>query len=391
MHRRAHLPFPLLGLLTIGTACGSPESAARSEPVVYGTDDRVEVYEASEPYRSVGETAIAMLMDAADLDTRDPSSIVITYATTLGEAEQLCPGERFADQMEPGSCSGTLVDDRHVLTAGHCTDGICDPATVWLLGFRYAADGVLAPLTSDDVYTCARVVAYQDDRQADFAVVELDRPVVGHTPAVVARHTSPLAVGTPLTLIGHPHGIPAKVAANGAVVDTGPLQLTATVDAFAGNSGSGVFDTAGRVVAILDAGNDDYVRSGPCFVVNVLDASGGDGETLTYADVAIDALCAGGASSPLCGGPGTDAAVPPADAGLVRDAGSGTSDAASTSADASGSDGGGSGPAPASGGCGCRATRSAPSRGLALGAFIVGLVIVSRRARSERRRARGSR
>ena len=379
-----HRPARSLVALTfaLSAACSSRDGASLAEPVVYDADDRVEVFEASEPYRSVAESAIAMLMDAADLDATDPSNVVVTYATTLGEAEQLCAGERFADQIEPGSCSGTLIDDRHILTAGHCTDGVCDPTSAWVLGFRYVADGVLATLTSDDVYTCARVVAYRDDAEADYAVVELDRPVVGHTPAVVARHTSPLAVGTSVTLIGHPEGIPEKVAPNGTVVDTGPVQLTATVDAFAGNSGSGVFDTQGRVVAILDAGNDDYVPNGGCFVVNVLDASAGDGETLTYADVAIDALCAGGASTPLCGSPGEDAAT-------TSDAGTATGDAGRAGDDAAaGSDDGGAATPRPSGSCGCHATAPAPS-GLAI-VVLLGLLALTR-SRSARRRARGSR
>ncbi|MCZ7677403.1 MAG: serine protease [Sandaracinaceae bacterium] len=264
------------------------------------------------------------------------------------------------------------MDQRHVLTAGHCVsaDEDCDGASwPWLFGFYYETAGGLRSLDEDDVYYCVRTVVLRDDSAADYAVIELDRPVVGHAPAAVRRGAS-APLGTPVTLIGHPNGIPMKVAGNATIRGASGIELYADVDAFYGNSGSGVFDDAGEVVGILVAGAPvDYSRrpgGGGCSEVEVIDpVPEGDGEILTVVTAPIDAFCAttSGASSAVCGaappdaGPARDAGAD-RDAGLDRDAGSAPNDAAVQRDATVGADGG---TITTSGGCGCRAGSSTPA------------------------------
>lgn len=294
-------------LLSFAMVLGCTEPVGRvGEAVVYGEDGRTEVFaHPSAALRAVAESSIVMKIDEDNLDETDPADVRVTYTRTLGEAKSLCAGERFADQIEPGTCSGTLIDERHILTAGHCMDAPSDcTGSVWLFGFRYTADGVLSTHTSDDVYRCAQVLAYFDDGRVDHAVVRLDRPVVGHAPATVVVHPAGLAPGTGLALIGHPNGLPMKIDSGGeATVTSGDaLSLRATVDAFNGNSGSGVFDLEGALVALLRGGETDYVDEGGCNVVNVIDPPPtDDGESLVYMRPIVEAFCATpGVISPLC-------------------------------------------------------------------------------------------
>ena len=301
------IPAVALPLLLALAACQESPAGATREAVVYGTDDRMEVYaHPSATHRAIAQTAIAVKLNESALDESDPSNVRVTYRRTLGEAQTLCAGEAFANQLDPGTCSGTLIDDQHLLTAGHCADATsdCGGTRVWLFGFRYTSAGVLARLTSDDVYRCQRILAYRDDSGADHAVVEFDRPVVGHTPVTVRTTASGLPNGTPVTMIGHPNGIPMKIDSGGAITWTSPAGTwgRATVDAFNGNSGSGVFDAAGDLVALLDSGETDYVSAGSCNVVNVIDPPPtDDGEGLTYLAPVVEALCATpGLDSPVC-------------------------------------------------------------------------------------------
>lgn len=74
--------------------------------------------------------------------------------------------------------------------------------------------------------------------------------------------------------IGHPSGLPRKYA--GATVSRvyskgpdGSYVFVSNLDAFAGNSGSGVFDSSGNLVGILVSGATDFdVSSGGCVTVN---------------------------------------------------------------------------------------------------------------------------
>jgi len=278
-------------------------------PVVYGEDDRVDYYDhPSEIFKRLTRESIVALIPPRRLDMSDPTNIVTT-AETLGEAKDLCEGERFFDQPTAAGCSGTLIDRDLVLTAGHCieTDSECEGRLI-VFNYYYVAEGVLETITSDDVYECRERVVVEDASGVDYGIIQLDRPVdPRYVPAPIRMSDTALEDGSSIIVIGFGSGVPAKIDDGGTVLDGRAHELDffqGTVDTFHRNSGSGVFNEAGELVGVLVRGEPDYTRTAEgCNVVSVLPEVDppGHGEDMTYVARAVEGLCASPWVSDLCG------------------------------------------------------------------------------------------
>lgn len=298
--------YILVAIWVLGCRSEALEAAgATSSPIVYGgVDDREDVYDhPSALFRSIAQSSTALLMDGERVNTSNPDNVTLGIVGRLFETQNLCVGERFENQPVLGDCSGTLIDDQHILTAEHCIDGrACDSSQAWVFGVYLEGPDDPAPLTQDEVYYCDEVVVAAMDGDVDFAVVRLDRRVVGHDAVPLRPLPEGLAEGTPLTMIGHPNGIPTKITAGGRVIENDLMfrWLTADLDAFRGNSGSGVFDDDGNLVAILDSGGEDYFETDGCNIVNYASDRPPRWEGLTYLAPALDTFCETGVDSVAC-------------------------------------------------------------------------------------------
>jgi hypothetical protein len=257
------------------------------------------------------QSTVAVMRQAV-LDTADPNNVVIN-AMTLRSRFSLCPTERFLEDPTAAFCSGTLIDDDVVLTAGHCISTAADCADMRFVFnyYRTTAD-TLRTLTTEDIFHCVSIVARRQG-SIDYALVRLDRPATPRfTPAPVKTGNTPLALGQSVAVIGCGSGVPFKVDSGGSVRDprSGTLDyFVATTDTFGGNSGSGVYETSSATVAgILVRGDTDYVAQGTCNVVNVCPESGCRGEDSTYIHPAISGFCraTSNASARLCGNKSAD-------------------------------------------------------------------------------------
>ncbi len=293
-----------LGLVACVASPPSETDVGRTESaVVYGRDDRTEVYAHPDArLRRLAEEAVAMQVPSTRVDLSAPGGVRFPGTESLGDAADLCEGERFREQPVIGLCTGTLIDRQHVLTAGHCLEvpGACSTLS-WVFGVRYARRGELVPVPHWDVYGCDRVVVQRNVGVEDYAVVRLDRPVVGREPAPVSAALPRL--GASVAMVGHPQGVPMKVDSGGRVtaLDAAGRSFSATLDAFRGSSGSGVFTRDGTLVGVLESGMADYVRDGTCNIVNVISPPPtDDGEGVTAAGVALAAFCAVEPTSLAC-------------------------------------------------------------------------------------------
>ena len=183
----------LILLFGLAMGCGSSEEVFAGElsaSVVYGTDDRVEVFNHPDAdLRRIAEESIAALILTPWI-SREPNGTYALSTESLEELLGLCPGELFGNQPTAAVCSGVLIDADLVLTAGHCIDAHT-PCDAYRYVFNYHLEDPthLAAIRDEDVYRCAQVVSQGaplgSDFTPDFAVVQLDRPVEGaHAPVL---------------------------------------------------------------------------------------------------------------------------------------------------------------------------------------------------------------
>lgn len=229
------------------------------DKVVYGEDNRLDVFEVQSPFwRNIADSTAAMVPKNKFTIIDGKVSI---EGDSLGASMNLCPGEKFAEQKNPAFCSGFLFGERFLITAGHCaTQKFCDSQD-WVFGMYQNKDNndLLVPI--ENIYSCKQIIAKAQNSYSmeDWGIIELDRKVKG-IDRVEIRMEGEIEVGEKLVVIGHPSGLPTKVA-DGAFVrkNDNPNFFQANLDTFGGNSGSAVFNAhTGLVEGILVRGENDY-------------------------------------------------------------------------------------------------------------------------------------
>jgi Trypsin-like peptidase domain len=252
--------------------------------VIYGVDDRQDIFQLTSPKIRKAADAVVALVKAADLEADRDGGWTLT-TTSYKEEYQLCSSEAFAAQPLGCFCSGFLVRPDVIATAGHCVKSEADLAGMrFVFGFRMAdASRPKTSFAGDDVYEGAALIGRKlTQDQTDWALVRLTRPVVGRSP-VAFRTAGKVAAAQKLYVIGHPCGLPQKYAPGASVRDNTPSAFfVANLDTYGGNSGSPVFNaTNQQVEGILVRGENDFVTNGSCYVSLVCPTTGCRGEDVT--------------------------------------------------------------------------------------------------------------
>jgi V8-like Glu-specific endopeptidase len=241
---------------------------AHAPGVIYGQDSRYEYSEILNPsIRSLADATV-VLVENSDLHETAHGQ-VYGHAKSWGEEDNLCAGETYAEQPSLGFCSGTLIAPDLVLTAGHCIDDekVCRK-TSFVFDFKMpSAKSSVSPLAFDSksVYGCKDLVYRVNANTSDFAVIRLDRPVTDRAPATMT--SAPIQDHAEVFMLGYPMGIPLKYANDSRVRFTRSHSFMTDLDAFGGNSGSGVFSNeTNELLGILVSGEDDtyYDKKARC-------------------------------------------------------------------------------------------------------------------------------
>jgi len=262
-----------------------PSTYAQGEKVIYGDDDRQEVVSVLDNMLTFKAHSTAGMFSSSNLSKRADGSYLVTGQTL--QARGWCSSERFANQVTAPSCTGFLIGEDVIATAGHCVSKSSDCKNYkWVFDFQLAnATDTSVVVPGNSVYGCKSIISSVNSSSTkdDYAIIRLDRKVLDRS-VLEYRLSGKVADGAPLVLIGHPKGLPMKIA-GGAVVrsNTATKYFVTNVDSYGGNSGSPVFNaTTGVVEGILVRGEADYTTTtSGCYVSKVCSNTGCRGEDVT--------------------------------------------------------------------------------------------------------------
>lgn len=231
--------------------------------IVYGDDNRLEAHESPDFIQELGNSTAVMIPTSKLVPVM---GYFMLPPSTLKEDMNLCPGERFENQLSAGLCSGFLVGPDLLVTAGHCVTSEFDCAKYsWVFDYKVKKETNRADVLSsrDNVYKCKRVIDAKLEVTAtgkvDYALIQLDRVAAGRKP-LKYRSEGKIADDAEVFVIGYPSGLPQKYAPDAQLVQNSDEHFfQANLDTFGGNSGSSVFNTVtNEVEGILVRGAKDY-------------------------------------------------------------------------------------------------------------------------------------
>lgn len=257
------------------------------QKTIYGADRRRDFYEIQDPKELTVANSVVAFVPAGKF--QESQSSIKLIGKSLGEEEKLCSGEHYFEQPAfVAYCTGFVVGPDLIATAGHCVPSASDMNTTRIVfGYRVTRNGdkynTTTEIPKSEVYVPVEVVSRkQDDNGPDYAVLRVDRKITDHIPLPLHLDGT-VGVGDELYVVGHPTGLPMKLADRGFVRSVSSQgYFVSNLDTFGGNSGSPVLK-AGTVTVegILVRGDTDYVPKDYCQVAFACPSTGCRGEDAT--------------------------------------------------------------------------------------------------------------
>lgn len=284
-------------LFLLPLLCLSINTFSQSK-TIYGEDNRKDLYQVTNPLHQKLAKSVAALFYNGRLNVNDEGNFNIqNYFSHRGNALNLCEGERFREQQMTGFCTGFLVGPDLVATAGHCIYDETDCSWSSVV-FDFALERehtAIEHVKKENVYRCKEVVKMSFSpfwgHVADYSVIRLDRKVVDRE--ILKVNPNPIDPGAKLLVIGHPDGMPMKVADQAYVrkVKKHSKFFVTNTDSYGGNSGSPVFnEMTGMVEGILVRGPADYIEKNGCRVSKICAMDGCSGELVTKGQLILPAV-----------------------------------------------------------------------------------------------------
>ncbi|MEH6538279.1 MAG: serine protease [Psychroserpens sp.] len=212
--------------------------------------------------------SVAIVVEKEKLSKINEQFYQLDISTSLANFYNLCTNVPFKNQPVIGVGTAFITSRNQMTTAKHVFQRNLENYAI-VFGYELLnKNGIVeAIVNKKNVYEPISKV-YNNDYY-DVTIIELDRPV--NRPILAWENSKLLEDSTEVYMIGHPSGIPKKIALNAGIIDNSNSQyFHTTLDSFQGNSGSPVFNRqTHNVIGILVSGELDYKYNGTCNEINV--------------------------------------------------------------------------------------------------------------------------
>ncbi len=239
----------------------------------WGKDSRKDFYEIQDEAVKKNAASVAAICQSTNL-IEISENLSMLKVKNYGKAFNLDRSELFHHQpISSGRlCTGFLVSEDIIATAGHCADGKNVKDLRIIFGYKMESPSTpVIRVSHDNIYKGVKIIRRVYNSRgngdgSDWALVKLDRPVVGQKVAKLARKE--ISLQQSLYVMGHPCGLPLKYGSGAKVCNINQACFAADLDVYIGNSGSPVFDSkTHEVVGIVVRGdNRDFRWTGKSWV-----------------------------------------------------------------------------------------------------------------------------
>ena len=234
------------------------------ERAIWGKDDRIDFFQITETQIKENANCVAAICLKMDLN-RTNNGFFLLRVKNYGTVFNLCSPEPFRNQPIAAGrlCTGFLVKNDVIATAGHCTDESSVAELRIVFGFHML--NPFTPVTRVpymNIYKGAKIIHRVYDPKGkgpDWELIKLDRKVEGHP--LVKLSEKPIVLDQPVYILGHPCGLPLKYSSGAQVRGITDTCFTADLNVYCGNSGSPVFDCkTHEVIGIVVRGDTQDFR-----------------------------------------------------------------------------------------------------------------------------------
>lgn len=249
------------------------ETIQEALDAIYGVDNRIDFYEESDISRINNSYGVIALIENDSLKEfkkyyeLNTISFEDKVKLKFENKLKLCEDEKFKLQPLGAFCSGFVLSENLIVTAGHCFKDKKLADIKFVLDFKLLSQGKINTVFPKNlVFTGKKVLMKSSIKEGiDFALIETNELIPSDRVLDVNR-LGYVKIKDEVYVIGHPLGLPLKIADGAQVrLNSNPLYFKANLDTYGGNSGSPVFSSiTHEVVGILIKGEKDFVNIKGC-------------------------------------------------------------------------------------------------------------------------------